>query len=142
MRQRIERAARYQSSALFRDHAKGHVTSHSGNRAPCLRVDRGQEDSPHGLHYRRSPALQPAEGPPPHAQPRRRHQNGHHSRPLITLNWLTPNEDSENLVWEKLADDKNCCVILSEARTPQLPEAPPAQRGVPTMLIFFHAKDA
>jgi hypothetical protein len=50
---------------------------------------------------------------------------------------LTPNDDSENLVWEKLADDKNCSVILSEAKDPQLPEAPPAQQGVPTMLRFF-----
>ncbi len=57
MRQRHQGAARYQPPALFRDHAEGHVPSHAGNGAPGLWTDRGQENSPHGLHHRRSAAF-------------------------------------------------------------------------------------
>ncbi len=34
-----------------------------------------------------APLSQPAKGAAPHAEPRRRHQNGHNSRPLIDSGW-------------------------------------------------------
>jgi hypothetical protein len=56
---------------------------------------------------------------------------------------LTPNDDSENLVWEKLADDKNCSVILSEAKDPTTAGSTSGTaRRSHDAQVFLHAKDA
>ena len=110
MRQRNQGAARYQSPALLRDDAQGHLPSHTGDRAPRLWSDRSQENPSDRLHHRGGAALAPATGTPAHAEPRRRHQDRHHSRPLSSTEKTALSKRSVGREWT--------LVILSEAKDP------------------------
>src|SRR5215831_3510048 len=106
MRQRHQSSPRHEPFALFRNHLESNVPSHAGDGSSRIRTNRGKEGALHGLHYGRSSTLATAAGVASHAEPQRRHQDGHHSWPLdfnrdrgpkLTMSSLASN-DSQSMV--------------------------------------------